>query len=193
MRNGVCIGGINLADNKSIRLHTSTGANQPLDAPFQIGEIWSLDFEPAWNARPKPHTEDISVISQRLIKAIGEAGIEKYVKSNFKVHRGDISGLYEGNLQFTNSGKAYIQKPYVPNYSVTFWIPDENLIFFTPSPTKRIYKYKNYSFPFVGFQDMRGVIPAGKLLRMSLAYWWSPEDSDIAERCYIQLSGWYNI
>ena len=35
------------------------------------------------------------------------------------------------------------------------------------------------------------IIPKGKIIRLSLAKWWKPEDSDIELRCYLQLSGWY--
>jgi hypothetical protein len=29
------------------------------------------------------------------------------------------------------------------------------------------------------------------LVRVSLAGWWKPDDSDIEPRCYLQLSGWF--
>jgi ATP-dependent DNA helicase RecQ len=36
------------------------------------------------------------------------------------------------------------------------------------------------------------VIPAGTLLRVSLAHWWRPaEKPEEEERCYVQLSGWF--
>ena len=45
---------------------------------------------------------------------------------------------------------------------------------------------------FVGFQEPLEIIPAGTLVRVSLAHWWQPEDTpDVEERCYAQLSGWF--
>ena len=45
---------------------------------------------------------------------------------------------------------------------------------------------------FVGFQEPLEIIPAGTLLRVSLAHWWRPEDTPEAEECrYAQLSGWF--
>ena len=36
------------------------------------------------------------------------------------------------------------------------------------------------------------MIPAGTLVRVSLAHWWRPEDDHTGElRCYVQLSGWF--
>ena len=45
---------------------------------------------------------------------------------------------------------------------------------------------------FVGFQQPLPQIPAGTLLRVSLAHWWRPDEMPDGElRCYVQLSGWY--
>ena len=45
---------------------------------------------------------------------------------------------------------------------------------------------------FVGFQKPIETIPAGTLLRVSLAHWWRPESAPHTElRCYVQLSGWF--
>ncbi|MFH1320564.1 MAG: hypothetical protein ABII90_07920 [Bacteroidota bacterium] len=55
-----------------------------------------------------------------------------------------------------------------------------------------------YSYPirwrnisYVGFQNPVDKIPAGTLVRISLARWWSPNEDE--ERCYLQLSGWYDL
>ena len=49
----------------------------------------------------------------------------------------------------------------------------------------------NRKITFVGFQNPVQLISAGTLLRISLARWWAPNDDDVEERCYLQLSGWY--
>ena len=47
-------------------------------------------------------------------------------------------------------------------------------------------------FAFVGFQEPLAEIPAGALVRISLAHWWRPRDHpEEEERCYLQLSGWF--
>jgi len=51
----------------------------------------------------------------------------------------------------------------------------------------------NRRFPYVGFEPKVNLIPAGTLMKISLARWWKPEDSDMSERCYLQLSGWYGL
>ncbi len=47
-------------------------------------------------------------------------------------------------------------------------------------------------FAFVGFQEPLAEIPAGAVVRISLAHWWRPRDHpEEEERCYLQLSGWF--
>ncbi|RME45475.1 MAG: DNA helicase RecQ [Chloroflexi bacterium] len=76
-----------------------------------------------------------------------------------------------------------------------FWVPDRPLQRLTGG--KRIrYAYpgdqEKCSLVFVGFQEPLDVIPAGTLLRVSLAHWWQPEDKpEVEPRCYVQLSGWF--
>ena len=49
------------------------------------------------------------------------------------------------------------------------------------------------SFVFVGYQEPVERLPAGTLLRISLAHWWQPADRPNQEaRCYAQLSGWFS-
>ena len=47
------------------------------------------------------------------------------------------------------------------------------------------------SSKYVGLQPTEDIIPKGTLLRVSLARWWSPNDVEVENRCYLQLSGWY--
>src|SRR5690606_14282307 len=45
---------------------------------------------------------------------------------------------------------------------------------------------------FIGYQEPIPEIPAGTLLRVSLAHWWRPEERpDLELRCHVQLSGWF--
>ncbi len=51
--------------------------------------------------------------------------------------------------------------------------------------------YEDRRLKYVGAERAIPVIPAGTLIRVSLARWWAPEGSEMEERCYVQLSGWY--
>jgi len=62
---------------------------------------------------------------------------------------------------------------------------------------KRIrYRYPtadhDHTLTYVGFQEPVPEIPAGTLLRVSLAHPWRPKDQPQEElRCFVQLSGWF--
>jgi hypothetical protein len=47
------------------------------------------------------------------------------------------------------------------------------------------------SLPYVGFEEAAEIIPAGTLVRVSLARWWDTNGTT-EERCSLQLSGWYD-
>ena len=70
--------------------------------------------------------------------------------------------------------------------------PEETI---TKSPDGRGYIVKDVlrGLKYVGEESPIKVIPAGTLVRVSLARWWRPEDSEpnFEKRCYLQLSGWY--
>lgn len=108
-----------------------------------------------------------------------------------KLWSGGIDNLFDGKLQWTSGGSGYISaNGGIPENSVGFWMPNRDL-------RRNDYNHKvRYSYPiegknisFVGLQNPIDTIPAGTLVRVSLARWWSPDESE--ERCYLQLSGWY--
>ncbi|MBK6496893.1 MAG: hypothetical protein IPG00_01470 [Saprospiraceae bacterium] len=90
-----------------------------------------------------------------------------------------------------------VTKIILPENSVGFWISDQDLILDKDNkhynyPTANVFARTKH-FPYVGFEPNVEVIPSGTLMRVSLARWWCPEDSDLPERCYLQLSGWYGL
>lgn len=77
----------------------------------------------------------------------------------------------------------------IPSFSTQFWIADSDLIY-TEQFGKHYYRYKQTRLKFVGFQEIVKRIPAGTIIRLSLANWWDGDGSG-EDRCYLQLSGWY--
>ena len=78
--------------------------------------------------------------------------------------------------------------------STGFWIPDRDLMLRADA--------KHYDYPdgcvarglsYVGEPKPLPLLPAGTLIRVSLARWWKPDDAEpgFEERCYLQLSGWF--
>ena len=111
--------------------------------------------------------------------------------------------LYDGLVQGVPGGPLYIAEREslpangIPRHSTMFWRSDRDLV--RDEGSKRIrYRYPTddggRTLTFVGFQEPLPVIPAGTLLRVSLAHWWRPEDHPEDElRCYVQLSGWFSV
>lgn len=205
MTTAICVGGI-LADSRFVRLLDIDGHNQPLDTEFNIKDVWTIEFHEKTNKRP-PHIEDILISKANFkFKLKEDARLLEVInqKFNITIWKGGIDNLFDGKLQWTEGDSGYISETGgIPKNSVGFWITDKEL-------KRRDYKEKvRYSYllsqsisgsflhnqwrniSFVGFQEPIETIPSGTLVRVSLARWWSPDESE--ERCYLQLSGWYDI
>jgi len=113
---------------------------------------------------------------------------------------GDLHDLFEGLLQqTTKGGSLYLsRRGRAPSYSTAFWRPDRPLTFYTYTGDRgksrdRYRTEHGSSLPFVGFQNPLETLPAGTLLRVSLARWWHQDRnaSDIEKCCWLQLSGWF--
>lgn len=197
MASNECVGGIVIETGKFVRLLDQSGSNQPIDCDFEIGEIWDIEFNERYNSNA-PHKEDVLITSKSYTEQrASKENLSNWVQKNFpdKVWNGNPDVLFDGMIRFTTSGSGYISHENgVPEFSVGFWISDRNL-------TRRDYQGKvRYSYPsagnwrsitYVGKDEPIDTIPAGTLMRVSLARWWSPDDNDLEERCYLQLSGWY--
>lgn len=193
MANGVCVGAIDESSGELIRIHNDRGGNLTSDAPYQVGDRWIMNVENAWNARPKPHVEDKQTTAIRMIENIGIEGIKRFILNNEfgrKLTIGSLSHTFEGllNLEGTNN---YINRNGIPGFSTQFWITDCDLVHVVNNYNNKVthyYMYGNIRLKYVGFQEHVIRIPAGTIIRLSLANWWNGQGED---RCYLQLSGWY--
>jgi len=186
----VCVGGICINNKQFIRLLNQGGYYQPADTQFNIGDIWDITFTVNPN-RKEPHNEDVTIHTYKFVRKIYP--LETYIKNmGVPIWRNNISNIFEGKILWQKNGKGYFSeniKNY-PSHSVGFWISDVDLKY---SNGSYIYESNGVSKQIVykGNQTALQVIPKGRLIRLSLAKWWKPEDSDIEARCYLQLSGWY--
>ena len=193
LKNGVCIGSINLNNGEFVRIHGAKGENLPSDAPYEIGDVWEMDIEKAWNCRPKPHIEDKQVTSSNRIGNVGDKGIISYIHQiesllGDKLTKGYLGDTFQSCLHL-EAGKAFVEEDKVPDFSTQFWIPDEDLICRDVYGSV-FYTYRGSRIKFVGLQSPIDRILSGSIVRLSLANWWDG-DSSGKNRCYLQLSGWY--
>jgi len=184
-----CVGGIVLENLQPIRLHNDINSYQPGNTEFEIGQIWNIEF----NNRPDtaPHVEDVIILSKKIISE--NNNIKNIILDRCIVWRGGPESLFNGMIKWTGNGSGYINDADIPPNSVGFWINDKDLRFensyYSYPPLTRFHTGKRLSY--VGFTEAIGVIPAGSLIRVSLAKWWKPKDIAMENRCYLQLSGWY--
>jgi len=186
-----CVGGLIIKENRFVRLLNYGNTDQKSDTVLNIGDIWEIDFIDRINIIP-PHIEDIIVNNKKFVGKV--VNLTKFIKNNnVFVSYGHPNKLFNSLLHWTSNGSGYVEdKSKLPNNSVGFWKSDQNLIY-----ERNYYYYKEGDkikrFRFVGFQKEISIIPAGTLIRVSLARWWKPNDSEVVDRCYLQLSGWYDV
>lgn len=189
----VCVGGIVVNTGMPVRLMGPDGRKYPsVKTPFDIGQLWELDFQNVPGVQP-PHVEDIAIQKRTLIG--NQPDFRSYLLDTLKVSiwKGGPSDLFDGYLQFTGRGRGFISRqPMMPQNSTGFWISDRDLNLVQDDSGRLYYKYSaDREIPYVGLEDTLPCIKGGTLIRVSLARWWKPEDVEIEERCYLQLSGWY--
>lgn len=190
MKNNVCVGAIDEISGEFVRLHNERGENLPVNAPYKIGERWNVILRAKYDSE-FPHVEDRNTTFLSLINNVGIEGIKKFLVSrNFgnRLCKGDLNNAFEGCLCFEGS-TSYISRDKVSSFSTQFWIPDKDLPHFADGD-KHYYFYGKSRIKFVGFQTCINKIPAGTVVRLSLARWWKRNENE-PERCYLQLSGWY--
>ena len=196
MTNAACIGAL-ATNGRFIRLLNEGGYNQPIDTQFEVRQVWEIEFEDRVVIKA-PHIEDVIVKSKKLKGTLKDdiTMLQIVQRFNAPIWRGSPDVLFDGLLQWTDSGSGYIsENGGIPKNSVGFWIPDRDL-------TKKIFydkvrysypKTTNWrSFPYVGFEKAVEIIPAGTLVRVSLARWWNTNGTT-EDRCSLQLSGWYDL
>jgi ATP-dependent DNA helicase RecQ len=189
---GACIGGITF-DGRSVRLIAADAAsNDRAGLEYAVGEVWEIDAVPVVQIIP-PHVENVVVRRRKRMGIMSD--LASFIERTMPPRSGGTEVLYDGLVQAGLGGALYIvERGGVPRCSTMFWRPDQPL--HRTEDSKRLrYRYGTIgggTLVFVGFQEPMAVIPAGTLLRVSLAHWWRPEDRPDAElRCYVQLSGYF--
>jgi hypothetical protein len=188
----VCVGALS-EDGENIRL-MNANCTSDLDgnSPYQIGEVWQVTGDPCGEQRP-PHLEDFAVSVRRSLRV--EKNLIQYISERAKAWQGGIEVLFDGTIQFTQNGAAYISDHAIPGGATGFWTPMTDLVLRSDDRGKSAYypegDYRHLSY--VGLRDPVKRIAAGNLVRVSLARWWKPRDADpeFEERCYAQLSCGY--
>jgi hypothetical protein len=190
--NHVCVGAMQEDNGRPLRLMYPHGRFPSTDIGYRVGDIWNIDFVPRIDII-EPHNEDVVVR-----RAINTNQSVRSVRDFLMGHNIEIwtlvRQLFEGQLDWTSNGSGYLNdKDRVPTTSVGFFTCVRDLVYrdgyYEVERDENYTKYRRFSY--VGVVPARIRIPAGTLIRVSLARWWAPPDQNIEERCYCQVSGWY--
>jgi hypothetical protein len=189
---GRCIGGV-LLDGTSVRLLDLAGHHFDATAPFQVGEVWDIEFTCVTSIVP-PHVEDVLVTNYKFVRTLPNP--KGWLLKNINPWKGGIGATFEGKIGSTAKNNSYVCRGLgVPARSTWFWVPDEDLTLRQDGRHYDYYAVRAVSggLAYVGETPAVESIPAGTLVRVSLARWWKPSDADesLDERCYLQLSGWF--
>lgn len=193
--NQVCIGGLTL-NGRYVRLIDEHGNNQPENTDLAPRQVWEIEFVERQNNIP-PHVEDVIVLN-RIKKGIlkEDITIRDFIdKREIPIWREHPDNLFDSLIQWTPSGSGYIDRTGgVPNHSVGFWISDKDL-------RKNEYQGIRYQYPtsigwrsikYKGTEEPVDLIPAGTLIRVSLARWHAFNEGEEL-KCWLQISGWYDL
>ena len=197
----VCVGGVDVDNRRSVRLLDARGRHETAETcPYTIWDIWDIDYYPN-QRRPNPHTEDVNVMRRMKMDRVDAPNMsvnrfaELMLNSNIPIFRGSLFSVFDGKLRRTDKDKLYISKEDVPTFSTCFWINDKRLLSYKNDRGRWQYRYTDmsnrygYTISYVGSAEPLDTIESGSIIRLSLAHWWKPNDSDDEERCYLQLSG----
>ena len=199
--NRVCVGAVALDIRCSIRLLNCDGHHETIDeCPYEILAVWDIVYRRT-NMSTAPHLEDVNVLARsRTEHTVKSQEFFKLTSYNIKVFNSSLLNVFDEKLNSTERGSLYISNEKgVPEYSTCFWQCDKDLRknrFSTEQKVKYDYRDNEgrwYHITYVGLENVPEVIRAGSMVRLSLAHWWHPDDTDTENRCYLQLSGVFNI
>lgn len=195
----VCVGGYDLHERKYVRLLTKDFKNESGDSPYQVGELYSINYDVRAGLDP-PHVEDVGVISRAYKRTLGRGEFRKELSniasSNMNMHIRDLFGkclIWEKRKGFLCQGKN------VPNESVLVATLKHDLFASQYNDESKVEFYIQdgadyFVVKYVGDYDVSDVkrIGAGKFLRFSLARWWGGDGMFDPKRSYLQLSHIYD-
>lgn len=186
---GYCIGALRLRGWAAYRLKAPGGAySWPTNCGIDIGDILEVEGKRPTETR-NPHTEDFIVETYRIVGRY-DSSLADDIYDNCQVAE-NLSDLFERCITELGTDKLGIDADDVPNFSTQFWVPKNPLTLewqqYQNEPKKPYYRYRRWVIPYKGVDEPIETIPAGSLVRLSLAQWFPPE----APKCYLQLSGWF--
>jgi hypothetical protein len=194
MGEGVCVGAMIEATGQPVRLLPAGRVCHPPHAPFEVGDVWDVELRARTHLEP-PHVEDHDCTPIERLDHWPNVlpFLRLWVRRPWLE---DPSSLFDGTLRQRSRGTAYLPRgTRLPAGSVGFWVLPHALLHIPLDNERRFvlqHRKPLFRIPYVGTAPLPRFIPAGTLVRVSLARWWlNPNHLEEGETCALQLSGWY--
>jgi|YNPBryunderm2012_1023409.scaffolds.fasta_scaffold18022_4 hypothetical protein len=207
-----CVGALQIQDRQCSLIPTcqwrllNPDRSFPLltEISFRVGQVWDVQIEPAPEHRIRPpHTEDSYLHSSRQRGCLREPQAIRLYRGlcrnpQIPMVQGGVTQLFHGMLrQDENSQSFYLTQSECPNYSTSFWIPNHPLLVTENSHgrLRAINHSQNIDLRYTAVEpriECGETIPAGSLLRVSLARFWR-RNEDEEPRSYLMLSQYYGV
>lgn len=188
-----CVGALDCKTGASYRLVRPDGHSLfEADTQIRPGAVLSVEMQGRPALAP-PHVEDVKIGSFRQRDFMEPLALARFVlkASQAPVWRGNFDQLFDGTLQPQGGlAVALLRGGRIPTCSTGFWIPSHPL---TRNGADRFTWIRDnlplFEIKPVSIEPMIDqTLPAGSLLRVSLARWWKPTAKS-HEACWLQLSG----
>ena len=191
----VCVGGYSLQQKRYVRLLTFDEQNLNETEPYQIGEVYQIEYR----ERPNlilPHCEDVCVHFSELKRKMSRNELMQLLNT-ISISNICIKELFGGLLTWEHGKGFLLQGANIPANSVTvvrlnhdLFLSrfEENRFYF-----KDTYSDESFTVKYVGVSDLSSLkrIDAGRFIRFSLARWWDGNGNFDVKRAYLQLSAVY--
>lgn len=191
MNNGhICVGGYDRDNHRYVRLLTGNAENQNEDAPYQVGQIYSVSYTNRPALVP-PHCEDVCVCASNFIRPLEYFEFNQFLTS-ISIRNIHIRDLFNGLLHWENGAGFLLRNEMVPNCSVVVVALNHDLFLYQDSRFRFLENGNVFTVKYVGVDNrVPRKINAGRFLRFSLARWWDRDGGYPVERAYLQLSAIY--
>lgn len=190
----VCVGALDVTNNRNIRLLTEAAQQQPENTEFAVGKTYRATYRRRPNC-VSPHTEDVLLGS---FARVDDVKIRDRFKALAIVVEGPISNTFAGCLSSEASSSYSVRQTNIPDHSVCFWRADSDLTLDAQyhqryGKFRYLYGYdRRVAIPYVGTAEPIPQITQSTVVRLSLARWWRPSDATYPDkRCQLQISGSY--
>src|SRR5690606_25025555 len=142
-----------------------------------------------------PHVEDHDEWDATKVATVAPDRLGALIRQRVRPACGEPSALFDGRIRYRDSGTGYVPRNGEPPAArAPFWIPPRALRH-EPLGDKHRYRMRGSQplwITYVGFAPPVSRLPAGSLVRVSLARWWlNPQCAAEGETCSLQLSGWF--